>query len=67
MVQAVPDAVKLDGSSERTIWEGTHFPDEGPGRGRERRKRRGEKREEQEEHVEDSGAWEIWNVCSWKW
>lgn len=39
MVQAAPDAREPDGRAGRTIWEGTYFPSEGGGRGRERRKR----------------------------
>ena len=36
MVQAVPDVEEPDGSSRRTIWEGTHFPTEGESGGREK-------------------------------
>lgn len=45
MVQAVTDAVEPDGGAGRSIWEGPHFPNEVPGRGRE--EKRQERRETQ--------------------
>lgn len=50
MVQAVTDTMEPDGGAGRTIWEGTHFPNVVPGRGREEKRR--ERRETQRERKE---------------
>lgn len=65
MVQAVTDAVEPDGGAGRSIWEGTPFPNEVPGRGRE--EKRQERRETQRERKDGGRKTERGSPAFMKW